>query len=243
MRQCTHVRACAVIGLVLLVGCDRLFNLDEIEIADANGDDASILDDAGLDTVVSDARCGIDDSFTALDPVWVTTSDPGTLLGVTGNLTMELAAQSEADAYAGIAARVDFTGREVSIEIVQVPASISGAEGTFLISDGGTNLHVIFYDEGKLWFRTRANNVVVNDKNIAFSASTHRYWRIRHVMGSNQVVFETSSDRSNWAPQHVANAVFDMSKAYIGVYGGTYVSILNPGIYRVDDLQSDACFR
>ncbi len=71
---------------------------------------------------------------------------------------------------------------------------------------------------------------------IRFDANQHRRARIRHVVASNELVWETSPDGASWTERRRVACPFPVTKMRAEIEGGTYQPESNPGEALVDSV-------
>lgn len=137
--------------------------------------------------------------------------------------------------------QVDFRGKEATLNIVQTVANALGVEMYFFVSVDTGNFIQITYQIGNIYF-DRIINGVRTSPSLVFSAVNHKYWRLRHISGTDQLVWETSPDASTWTVQRTEANPFDMSAVYIGFGAGTWQSVAAPGTAIFDDFTTTGVY-
>jgi hypothetical protein len=157
-----------------------------------------------------------------------------------GRLVIDVA-DTGGNFYAGYATTLayDLRGHAISVEVVTVPNAATSAQGVMSLghpkNDAGASIEVA---GGMLNFiRTDTSGNGVSQGTLAFSATDHRYWRIREAGG--QVFWETSPDRTTWTLREQASAPIDFRYARVSLFGGTYeAAAVNPGEMVFDNLNT-----
>ena len=81
---------------------------------------------------------------------------------------------------------------------------------------------------GQLYFQDKANGVK-NSTSLAYSSAQHRFWRFRHNLTGDQVVFETSADGANWIVQRTLLRQINLSALRFELDAGTFSPVSTPG--------------
>lgn len=117
------------------------------------------------------------------------------------------------------------------IIFVEVVAATSGSAQTKL-SFGPTaaNRVVMNTENGRLYMSLSINGALTGSTNIAYSAATHRWWRIRHVASGDTIRFDTSPDGITWTQRHsIARGSLNLTTGKVNLSAGTYNSQTTPG--------------
>ena len=128
----------------------------------------------------------------------------------------------------------DLTGGRISIEVVAAPQN--GTDTVFAIGVDKNNYYR-FVVNGALLYLQEKFNGVVTQTSIAFDATNHRFWRIRHDTATNQIVFETSPNGvTNWNERRSITRRIALTAAYIELSAGSPKSIAAPPKSIFDNL-------
>ena len=128
------------------------------------------------------------------------------------------------DHYAGYltAAAFNFTGLAAAVEVPQ--ASTNSADTILAVAKDSQNFAFIVVEDGVLYFdRCTAGNRTVSG--IPYSATTHRWWRIRHDATTNRLHFETSANRTTWTSHRNDAITFPITALRIELSAGTFDTI------------------
>lgn len=217
----------------------RLGGDDAVTAADAmtSADDASpVLDpDAGGSpdaepdcTVVTCAVAALSDDFAGggLAPLWFSWNSPTscTITEASGSLTLAFTGAGTSR-YCGIDAEQQYDLRTSAIFVDAGGAASAPAFTTFLqLSDPAdfANRVEIFREQTWLVAQQMVAGVATPNRSITYSATAHRYWRIRG--GAGRVYFETSASGATWTPWFDAPALFDLSAVVVTLGAGHYQS-------------------
>lgn len=122
--------------------------------------------------------------------------------------------------YAGYvsAAAYDFTGMAAAVE---VPQAATGAADTILaVVKDSQNFAFIVVEEGMLYF-DRCTAGARSISGIPYSATDHRWWRLRHDAATNRIHFETSLNGISWTSQRNDGVSFPISALRMEISAGT----------------------
>lgn len=126
----------------------------------------------------------------------------------------------DGDHYAGYvsAATYDFSGMAAAVE---VPQAATGAADTILaVVRDSQNFAFIVVEEGMLYFdRCTAGSRSISG--IPYSATNHRWWRLRHDVATNRIHFETSANGTSWTSQRNDAVSFPISALRMEISAGT----------------------
>jgi len=226
-----------VLFIIALAGCDELWSIDHVSEPPLDGREPMI--DAG-------PYC-FEDTFTmpAIDPgKWTVYADaPHTVGVVQGEAAMTLGT-IDGNVYAGMYGnKTSFSGAMVTASVLEVPSTNGGGGGAVLVfqlARNSENSYAVLFDGGRLYFRVRANNAE-QLTNIAYSATDHRFWGMKHDAMTNEIVFVTSSNSSAWKEERRTTATVEVADARVEIFAGTYVAVTSPGRARVDDVRFTGC--
>jgi RHS repeat-associated protein len=137
------------------------------------------------------------------------------------------------------AASCDYSGVATSVEIVQATPFEYGVETDFRWIIGlpnytsinvigmvfsGPNLGFYYYVDGVRSITTITPDPVVQ-----------RFWRIRHILSSDEIIWETSPDNISWTIQRRAPRPFPITSIRAMMSSGTYLNFGNPGTAIFDN--------
>jgi hypothetical protein len=72
---------------------------------------------------------------------------------------------------------------------------------------------------------------------IAYNASQHRFWRIRHDATADAIVFETSSDGQTWTVQRTSARQLAITAMRAEISAGTWQAMSAPGMAVFDNFK------
>jgi len=94
----------------------------------------------------------------------------------------------------------DLTGAYAQVEVVAAPSSATSAQAMFSAAVDGNNFYRVLVAAGRLQFQRKWNGVKTVLVDVAYGASSHAFWRIRHDAATAAIVFETAPSLGG-APQ------------------------------------------
>lgn len=130
----------------------------------------------------------------------------------------------------------DWTGGVAGMTIVQQPNPATEASLSLAILPQTAGWARVTVSAGKIFFQSEAP--VTRERqgsSIAFDPTNHRHVRIRHLTGSNELVWETSPDKATWTERQRVVAPFPVNVMRAEIETGTYQSEGNTGEALVDD--------
>ena len=92
------------------------------------------------------------------------------------------------------ATNYNFTNAYCYVELAQAPATNTTADAMLTIGRDVDNYYRIFVESGTLVLQKKIATVKATLLTASYSATNHRYWRIRHDQANNRVVFEVAAD-------------------------------------------------
>jgi hypothetical protein len=125
------------------------------------------------------------------------------------------------------------TGGQASVEVVQ---ATNGPGMSFVVGLDYNDWYRISFYGGTLYFQDQVGGSS-GAATIAYSATQHRFWRIRHDPATDQIVFETSPDRATWTVQRVVSRQLPITAMRVELSAGTYELWASPGTAIFDNFQ------
>lgn len=127
----------------------------------------------------------------------------------------------------------DLTSSRVSVEVPQTPNSGTDAQQMLEVQGGGRKLQTLV-QRGRLVFSyTAADLSQAEAGSVAYSASAHRFWGLRHAAGS--IYWETSPDARAWTVRASLAAPMPVSSVDVLLQAGTYKRETSPGAAFFDN--------
>jgi tartrate-resistant acid phosphatase type 5 len=130
----------------------------------------------------------------------------------------------------------NLTGRLAAVEVPQKSAGVSNT--VFSVGVDADNWYA-FKTEGTQLRLERRVAGVTSSVAITYSATTHRYWRIRHIPSSDSIVFETSSNGSSWTIRRTVARQIPITAVLVEMVAGTSESVSSPGQALFDNFHFD----
>ena len=122
---------------------------------------------------------------------------------------------------------MDLTNAQVTIEVPQYGASYgyetifqltNGAGGYLMFDAGGAGLNLQDSASGS------AGRTVIS----SYNTTQHRFWRFRHDLATDKVLWETSADGVGWLTQRAVARPFALTSMVVHLVGGKYSGISPP---------------
>ncbi len=127
----------------------------------------------------------------------------------------------------------DMMGAQASVEVVQ---TTNGPGMSFVVGFDYNNWYRIAFSAGSLVLEDQVNGVRAT-VSVPYNNSLHRFWRIRHNAVADQIVFETSADRSTWTVQRQIARQLPIMAMRAELSAGTYQAVASPGVAIFDNFQ------
>lgn len=132
------------------------------------------------------------------------------------------------------ASTYDLTNAAASVQVRQVTNDSGGAETYFYVGlDANNYYRIAKSSDGVLYFQAKVAGVVSGS--TVFYNTTYRWWRIRHVPATDQIVFETSPDNQTWTINFNIARPFSNAGLKINLAAGTFNATPTPGAAIFDD--------
>ena len=126
----------------------------------------------------------------------------------------------------------DLTGGRASVEAAQV--TNSSAVTVFSVGINKDNWYGFRLKGSTIYLERRISGSTSSQK-IKYNALVHRFWRIRHNIASDSIVYETSADGSNWSASFTVARQFSLSAIRVELIAGTTSSVASPGSAQFDN--------
>jgi len=150
--------------------------------------------------------------------------------------------------YNGIrsASAFDFTGGYAYTQLVQAPSASTAADAFFTVGLNVDNCYRMYVEAGTLIVQSKLGGAKQTLLSVAYSPTTHAFWRIRHDAGTGQVVFEAAPANGSlpgaWV-QLVAQAwntsAVPLNSVIFELKGGTWkTESINPGTAIFDNFRA-----
>ena len=202
-------------------------------------------------TVISTGTFGFSDNFSdnAIDPTkWTYGTIQGaiysgpsawdaTVPALERNQRLEISPRSNVsgDHYNGYlsVATWNLTNARASIEVVQ--AATGGTTNTELaLCVDNRNFLMVSLESGTMRFEQVINGTR-SATAINYNSAQHRFWRIRHEVATDSIVFETSADALTWTVRRTVARQLPITAMTIELSSGTWQSVGTPGVTVFDN--------
>ncbi|HEU4767466.1 MAG TPA: hypothetical protein VFS77_08820, partial [Pyrinomonadaceae bacterium] len=150
--------------------------------------------------------------------------------------------------YNGIrsATAFNFTGAYAYVQLVQAPNSSTAADAFYTIGLNVDNAYRMYVESGNLILQSRIGGSKQTLLTVAYNATNHAFWRIRHDAVSGQVVFEAAPSNAGepgaWVQlfaQSWNTAAIPLSSVLFELKGGTWRNEANnPGTVVFDNFKA-----
>ena len=128
----------------------------------------------------------------------------------------------------------NLTGLAASVEVAKTAGSDSVA--IFAVGIDSDNWYNFRLRGDSLYLEAREDGVTIR-KIIDYSQSLHAFWRIRHDVSEDSIVFETSDDGSGWTQRGRITRRINITAVKIELIAGTSESISIPGTVEYDNFR------
>lgn len=131
----------------------------------------------------------------------------------------------------------DLTGSMAYVHVLAVPSAATSADAELRLEIDGSNYLRWVYEAGTLYAQYNVAGSKTTLFSVAYSSSTHAYWRIREASGT--IFWDTSTDGITWTNRaSVANPIAVLR--LLAVIAATcFQNETNPGTFKVNDFN---CF-
>ncbi len=155
------------------------------------------------------------------------------------NQRLEITPPATTTGYSGYCsnAAYNLTDAAASVEVVQATAQVYGIETYFYVSDPNTGNYLLFDAGGPNLLFQDYTNGVASRVAIPYSASQHRYWRIRHDAQTDTVTWETSADAVTWTVQRRIARPFPVTGLNVLLVAGKYTATTPASTAVFDNLR------
>jgi hypothetical protein len=159
-----------------------------------------------------------------------------------GKLQVQLLGSATGIRYNGYVSQkfYNVTGKQLTVEIVEIPNPLTTAEMLFSIGADGAHLYRFNIQGGLL----RADAIVLGQPAYeplgSFNAESHRHLRIRHDETEDRIFWESSPNRSDWTVLHSRSRDFSIRNVRVELFGGTYEPYSAPGVAVFDEVELSA---
>jgi hypothetical protein len=180
-----------------------------------------------------------DDFSAGLDATKWTNSD--TAYAQVRNQRLEISPPANAPYYVYVSAKntVNLTNARAVVEVPQTTVVAYGPETSLSLVSGGDSL-IVVEGGGNFLFVQRVNGSDVLREYIPYNAAQQRFWGIRHDSATDSIIFESSSDGTNWITQKTTPRKIAITALTLNLTAGTYFAVANPGTAVFDNISVTA---
>jgi endoglucanase len=123
-----------------------------------------------------------------------------------------------------------------SVRVPQLPNVSNGTtHGTLQVEIDAQNKLQLFWQNGRVYFRDRVNNVVT-ETSIPYDPAIHGWWRIRE--NTDIVYWETSSDGNTWTVRRTKATPFSVDALKCSLQAGNNGNAPTPGTVQFDNVNT-----
>jgi len=150
--------------------------------------------------------------------------------------------------YNGIksAAAFNFTGAYAYVQLAQGPNAATAADAFFTIGQNVDNCYRMYVESGNLIVQSKIGAAKQTLLTVAYNATNHAFWRIRHDSATGLVVFETAPSNAGapgaWTQlfsQAWNTSAIPLSSVNFELKGGTWrIESNNPGTVIFDNFRA-----
>lgn len=137
---------------------------------------------------------------------------------------------------------IDLTAAYASVHAVQAPPSSTLAALMFTVPWNNTNHYRISVDSGVMRFEKKVSGTKTSIASLTYSRTTHAFWRIRHDVGTDHIIFETAANIAGgpgvWTTRASVVRELTITALKVELKGGTFQpEATSPGIVAFDDVR------
>ena len=133
-------------------------------------------------------------------------------------------------------ATYDFTGSSITLHTVTALNVATAASESMLLYIDGNNFTRIVAFNGNIYFQINKAAAVTTVASIAYSATTHAYWRMSE--STNVVTWWTSSDGVSWTSQGTFTHGMTLTAMAVWIRGMTTGVVTSPGTFKFNLLNN-----
>jgi hypothetical protein len=131
----------------------------------------------------------------------------------------------------------NLTGTLAAVEVVQKSA---GNSNTVFSIGTNENNWFSFKTEGTQLRLERRLAGSTSSTFITYSATQHRFWRLRHIPATDSIVFETSANGSTWVVRRTVARQIPITAVLVELVAGTSEAVSSPGTALFENFHLDA---
>jgi hypothetical protein len=131
----------------------------------------------------------------------------------------------------------NLTGALAAVQLVQ---KASGSTNTiFSVGIDSANWYGFRVTGTTLYLESRTAGTTTT-VSITYSATQHRFWRVRHNSGNDSIVFETSADGATWVARRTVARQIAITKVKAEMVAGSSLAVSAPGKALFDNFHFDS---
>lgn len=154
------------------------------------------------------------------------------------NQRLEIAPAPQLTGYNGFssASSIDFTNASAAVEVVQ--STVGNSETHLQVGISDTNNIITVVSGGNIIFQYSVNGARSRTY-VPYDPAQHRFWRIRHDIGGDEIVWETSANNVNWVVQRTAPRPLALTSMRVRLIAGKWTNTdsTTPGTAIFDNLK------
>ncbi len=131
----------------------------------------------------------------------------------------------------------NLTNARASVEVRQT--AVGSADTNLAVCLNSTNFYMISVELGQLRFEQVLNGSR-STTSIAYNASQHRFWRIRHEFTGDLIAFETSADGQTWNVGRTVARQISIGSLRAEISAGTWQAVGAPGMAIFDNFRLES---
>jgi len=141
---------------------------------------------------------------------------------------------------------VDFTGGYAYVQLVQAPNALTAADAFYTLGRDVDNCYRMYVESGNLIVQKKIGGAKSTMLTLAFNATNHAFWRVRHDAISGQIVFETAPANAgapgSWTQLYAEawnTSAVPLTSVLFELKGGTWrIEGSNPGTVIFDNFKA-----
>ena len=140
----------------------------------------------------------------------------------------------------------NFAGGYAYVQLVQGPSTNTAADAFFTIGFNVDNCYRMYVEAGNLLVQSKLGGAKQTLLTLAYNATNHAFWRIRHNAVNGQIVFEVAPANGDvpgaWTQLHAQSwntSAVPLSSVQFELKGGTWkAEVNNPGTVIFDNFKA-----
>lgn len=124
----------------------------------------------------------------------------------------------------------DLTGSSIYMHGITMPSSATSADAEIRLKQNGSNWYRWVYEGGTLFAQKQIAGVTATIFSVAYSSSTHAYWKIAESGGT--ITWSTSSDGVTYTSRGTFVNTLTITAMTVLIAGTCFQNETNPGAYK-----------